>query len=418
MADKYIFQNGQFSNTVAGFDLSDYKETVGGSISSLSQWLGSKYGLVVRSSASSGNFTINGSEYLSREPIVSSDAPIDYWIPIGHIPNCSKLIFEFRFEQLSYRADYFECGAYAIVNNSPTLLGRKQSYNSERPTDFVTYEVDLSQDYPVDYIRISADLGVVNYNNIKLISTAPAHGQGIVTLDIPANGANLTFTSAELGAVISKFIDSDAVIDMESEPQEQMFEFLWQFISWDNAQGVMLGSVERGIAYENIASSAIAGDLIEQDVNTYSVTAKENIKARVGTANSLNTYTDFAKNAVLSSSFSGYNRLIISKTLNNALPFEVGFVWASQQGGGARGGQKCILKRNGDFVPHDGTSDLTQGEFITFNATVNYMYINISSFSGTIKYQSNNGSLVEVSGSSGLSMNLPNGLSVFFCYPD
>lgn len=217
MTEKNIFQNGQFNNTINGFTLSDYKETVGGAISSLSQWFRTKYGLVVREASNSGDFIVDGSGNLSRTPTGSSQMPIDYWIPINNIPNCSKLIFEFRFEQLSYRADYFECGAYTIVNNSLTLLGRKQSYNSERPTDFTIYEVDLSQDYPVDYIRISADLGVVNYKSIKLVSIEPSHGQGTVTLEIPANGANLTFTSALLGVSVTKMISKDAVVDMEDD---------------------------------------------------------------------------------------------------------------------------------------------------------------------------------------------------------
>ena len=45
----------------------------------------------------------------------------------------------------------------------------------------------------------------------------PPKGQGTVTLDIPANGANLTFESALLGVSVTKMISKDAVVDMEDE---------------------------------------------------------------------------------------------------------------------------------------------------------------------------------------------------------
>ena len=45
----------------------------------------------------------------------------------------------------------------------------------------------------------------------------PPKGQGTVTLDIPANGANLTFTSDLLGVSVTKMISKDAVVDMEDE---------------------------------------------------------------------------------------------------------------------------------------------------------------------------------------------------------
>lgn len=45
----------------------------------------------------------------------------------------------------------------------------------------------------------------------------PPKGQGTVTLEIPANGANLTFKSALLGVSVTKMISKDAVVDMEDE---------------------------------------------------------------------------------------------------------------------------------------------------------------------------------------------------------
>lgn len=46
----------------------------------------------------------------------------------------------------------------------------------------------------------------------------PSHGQGTVTLDIPANGANLTFESALLGVSITKMISKDDVVNIEGAP--------------------------------------------------------------------------------------------------------------------------------------------------------------------------------------------------------
>lgn len=45
----------------------------------------------------------------------------------------------------------------------------------------------------------------------------PPKGRGTVTLEIPANGANLTFTSALLGVSVTKMISKDTVVDMEDE---------------------------------------------------------------------------------------------------------------------------------------------------------------------------------------------------------
>lgn len=54
-----------------------------------------------------------------------------------------------------------------------------------------------------------------NGNARTYFDSLPSHGQGIVTLEIPANGANLTFESALLGVSVTQMISKDAEVDME-----------------------------------------------------------------------------------------------------------------------------------------------------------------------------------------------------------
>ena len=168
--DLIIFENGQFSNVINGFDISQYKSSGSSSINNLSQYFGTSWGLVQEGDSNSGRFAIDANNCLSREAIVSSGADIEYFIPIQQASGYTKLVFEFKFTSLSYRADAILCSARAVVNNAMTKIGGfEPAYNTYRPTDFTEFEFNISQENPVDYITVGGDLGGVSFKSIKLV---------------------------------------------------------------------------------------------------------------------------------------------------------------------------------------------------------------------------------------------------------
>lgn len=60
--------------------------------------------------------------------------------------------------------------------------------------------------------NVSDMISNANGNARTYFDSLPSHGQGTVTLEIPANGANLTFSSALQGVSNTKFIDKDTEI--------------------------------------------------------------------------------------------------------------------------------------------------------------------------------------------------------------
>lgn len=60
--------------------------------------------------------------------------------------------------------------------------------------------------------NVSDMISNANENARTYFDSLPSHGQGVVTLEIPANGANLTFTSALQSASNTKFISGDTEI--------------------------------------------------------------------------------------------------------------------------------------------------------------------------------------------------------------
>lgn len=244
---------------------------------------------------------------------------------------------------------------------------------------------------------------------VRSIMSSPAvlpSGSGEVTLNLKAPGQTLTFTSALLGSVVNQYISGDAVIDMESESNNE-WELLWKVKFAGVDYGLLMVDSDFNSTYSGSETSALDGKLLKQTHDTHAVLAKKSLQAWTcyDTDDSSHiSWQSFSANDTVFNFTDNYNTRVVftmSKTfLGNTYPFEVACIWHNSAGYLDR----IIVKRDGTQLANDVT---VAGEFITLTRVGSTPYsegITITPFNGTIKIFKNNDPTVSMSGSNGYSV--------------
>ena len=140
--------------------------------------------------------------------------------------------------------------------------------------------------------------------------------------------------------------------EFEGDGREYFFD--WVF---SGASGYVHVTKDGVVTIGNNDTDEINGDYIYKASNSPVVTAKTNCYAKVGSASSLGAEASFANNDSISASISGYERLIIAYDQSGKTSqFEVGIGWVFTAYSSAISTERCIIKADGTFLPHSGSS--------------------------------------------------------------
>ena len=169
-----IYKDGQFSNVIDGFNISNYKLVLDGSseytYANAIPYLNTSWGINNKASNNSGDFTIDGN-YIIKSQQSTSSVPGTYYIPIKRVSGYNKLRCSVKMRNTG-SSNAIEIGAYLSKPSDTSfpfeIVGRYQnsSYTDQNDVELCAL-LDSTKD--VDYIRLMGDVGTPAYNNIRLI---------------------------------------------------------------------------------------------------------------------------------------------------------------------------------------------------------------------------------------------------------
>ena len=169
-----IYKDGQFSNVIDGFNISNYKLILDGSseytYANAIPYLNTSWGINNKAGNNSGDFTIDGN-YIIKSQQSTSAVSGTYYIPIKRVSGCNKLRCSVKMRNTG-SSNAIEIGAYLSKPSDTSfpfeIVGRYQnlSYTDQNDVELCAI-FDTIKD--VDYIRLMGDIGTPAYNDIKLI---------------------------------------------------------------------------------------------------------------------------------------------------------------------------------------------------------------------------------------------------------
>lgn len=227
---------------------------------------------------------------------------------------------------------------------------------------------------------------------LQYLLNEPAQGQGTVTLSIKKPGQTLNFTSRLLSKTVRQYISEDTTIDIQNASSDYEILFYYRFSN----SGLAIFQIDsdfNGETYngsEIVSGKTISGNLIESTIDQYlypTVTAKETITAQYGSANDINSYSNYINgDTIVSGNTSpNYERFVIAKKSSSTQAPEIVFAWEW----GSTSMQSCIVKRDGTILPWSQTQIGTYGDYLAcpYSADGGYHFVlKTKVFSGTLKY--------------------------------
>lgn len=168
-----IFRNGQFSNVIDGFDISQFQTVVDNidTYEKIVPYLGSKWGINSKASNNSGDFTIDGN-YIIKSQQSTASVSGTYFIPIKKVSGYDKLRCIVKMQDVK-SSNYIGFSAYTSNPSTPTTpfitVGGYETGPNYTDTSDAQVATILDATKDIDYVRVMGDIGTPAYKNIQLI---------------------------------------------------------------------------------------------------------------------------------------------------------------------------------------------------------------------------------------------------------